>query len=365
VVHRLHSLVRRYGSSLERLLTALALSGLLYYLMRGLPAYPPNWDVVIAAVVFGAALGSPPLGYFLAVLAAVYPLYSLSIYLMALFLAAALLGQRFFINNLGGTLLILASPLLNAVYLLWSVPVLGGLWWGPWGGALIGGLSALWGQVLAGMTGSPLDVLARLEYAGNLPDLLQLIDRFAKADSFDTLWRLAEPFVPDSNRLLFYVLQIAVWAGVGALVGTLAEKPWAQQRRPWMGILIGWIGVLLLPVLTAGVGIWLGIFPDGPAVLLSTGRVLALSILLPGLLVSLLELLRNLFEYPMSFAGLREPAPTPVRSSIRSASRPAELSQSSEASKPASVNSFAPVSQDVVNSQDDEDKDDLVMLEID
>src|SRR5512135_2901984 len=94
---------------------------------------------------------SPPAGYFLAVTAALYPLYTLSLYLAVLFLAVALLGQRVFINNLGATLLVLLAPWLAQYHLEWAAVLLGGLWWGKASGAWIGGLGALWGQVLFGM----------------------------------------------------------------------------------------------------------------------------------------------------------------------------------------------------------------------
>lgn len=350
VFRPLHGLIRRYASTVERVLTAAALAGLLLYLLRGLPAYPPNWDIVLAGVVFGATLGAPPLGYFLAVLAAVYPLYHLSIYLMALFLAVALLGQRWLINNLGGALLTLAAPLLNALYLPWAVPVLGGLGWGPLGGALIGGLAALWSQLLAGMTQAPLDPLARLDSSASLPDLLRLVERFTHIDSFDTLWRLVEPFVPDSNRLLFYVLQIGLWAGVGALVGALVESPWAQHRRPLRGILIGWLGLLLLPGLTLACGLWLGLY--SPVALPLSPRALGLALLLPGVLIALVEIGRNLMEYPLVFdrrAGRARPAiPAPP---------PAAPSPAGERPRPTPP-AASPL-------PDDDEDDDLVRLEID
>ncbi len=354
-----HGLIRRYASTVERLLTAATLAGLLLYLLRGLPAYPPNWDFVLAGAVFGATLAAPPLGYFLAVLAAVYPLYHLSIYLMALFLAVALLGQRWFINNLGGTLLALATPLLSAVYLPWAVPVLGGLGWGPLGGALIGGLAAFWSLLLAGMTQAPLDPLARLSGSASLPDLLRLVERFTRIDSFDTLWRLAEPFVPDSNRLLFYLLQIGLWAGVGALVGALVESPWAQRRRPLRSLLIGWLGLLLLPGLTLASGLWLGLYPA--AALPLSPRALGLALLLPGVLIALVEIGRNLMEYPLAFSAGRAAGRAGGRAGGRA--RPARPAPPA-APAPAGA-APRPTPPTAPPDDDEEEDDDLVRLEID
>jgi hypothetical protein len=125
-----HGLMRRYLSLLERLLIAAGLSGLLYGLMSSLPVYPPNWDLVILATVFVVALWWPGVAYFIAVVAAAYPLYTLSLYVAVLFLAVALLGQRVFIYNLGAMVLVLAAPWLARYNVAWVVPLLGGLWWG-------------------------------------------------------------------------------------------------------------------------------------------------------------------------------------------------------------------------------------------
>ena len=107
-----HGLIRRYMFFVERLLVAAGLSVLLYRLTNNLPVYPPNWDLVILATVFVVALWWPGAAYFLAVAAAAYPIYTLSLYIFVLFLAVALLGQRIFIHNLGATVLVLSVPWL-------------------------------------------------------------------------------------------------------------------------------------------------------------------------------------------------------------------------------------------------------------
>ena len=104
-----HGFFRRNLSKVERVLVAAGLSAALYALMAALPTYPSPWEAVIATAVFFVLLWSPPVAYFLAIIAAVYPLYGVSVYVAVLFLAVALLGQRLFIQNLGGTLLVLIS----------------------------------------------------------------------------------------------------------------------------------------------------------------------------------------------------------------------------------------------------------------
>jgi hypothetical protein len=97
-----HSLMRRYLSLLERILVAAGLAGLLYGLLSSLPVYPRDWDMVILAAVFVAALWWPAVAYFMAVAVAAYPLYTLSLYVAVLFLAVALLGRRVFILTWAG-----------------------------------------------------------------------------------------------------------------------------------------------------------------------------------------------------------------------------------------------------------------------
>lgn len=336
-----HGFIRRNLDVIERMLLAAALSGLLLAWMRMVPAYPPFWDVVLAGVVFVAALWSPPVSYFLAILAAAYPVYQVSLYLAVLFLAAALLGQRIILNNLGAALLTVAAPLLSPFWLPWAVPVLGGLWWGTTAGAVMGGLAALWGQALAGMTGADLDWLARL---GGAVQGAGMVGRFAGADSLDTLWLLAEPFFPDSTVLLYFLLQIVLWAVVGGVVGSLAERDWAQRRRPWASILLAWASITCLVAGHLLIAAWLGIYtPDRLTVM---GRPLLLSAGLPALVVTGLELLRNLVEHPLPRIARKKPA-FPA----------APESPSTPPLHPVPYDSGGKI-------PDDEDKDDLIMLEL-
>lgn len=383
----LHGLVRRYWTAIERVITAGALAGLLYLLMHSLPAYPPYWDLVLTGIIFGAALGSPPLGYFLAAAAALYPIYNISIYLMVLFLAVALLGQRVFINNLGATLLTLAAPLFGQFYLPWVTPVLGGLWWGPVGGLLIGGLSALWGQVLSGMQGLNPDLTLRL---GGGWDPAALVERFAGIDSLATLWRLVEPLAPDSTSLLLFLLQVGLWGAVGSVLGALAEKPWAQRRRPASGVALAWLGVCILLAGQVLSGLWLQQYTA--ELLMRLTRPLGLAFALSGLAVSLFELLHDLVEYPLvtplsrrgtrpGLWGLRH-APEavhnaaatngrPARGSIytrptgdnglKAAAKPTNLAQAPGPTAPANEGQ----ARKPANPPDESDSDDLIMLELD
>ena len=239
-----HGLMRRYLSFLERLLVAAGLSALVFGVMNSIPVYPPNWDLVILATIFVVALWWPAAAYFLAVAAVAYPLYTLSLYIVVLFLAVALLGQRIFIHNMGAMVLVLASPWLARYNVAWVVPLLGGLWWGAAGGAWMGGLAALWGQVLAGMAGLNPDWLGLI---GTSPTVAGVSQRFGEANSLDTLKLILEPLAPNATILLYHLLQVVAWATVGGVVGLLADRTWVQHRRPWGTILIGVAGAQIRP----------------------------------------------------------------------------------------------------------------------
>ena len=220
-----HGLIRRHISTFERILISVFLAGMLFLVINSFQAYPPYWTLVIAVVVFGATMVSPTLGYLIAVAAVAYPLYNLSLYLAALYLAVAILGIKFYVNNLGATLLALAAPWLAPLYLAWIVPVLGGLWWGAAGGAIIGGAAALWGLLIAGMTGLNPDWLMRLSAS---PLTANLISRFSEANSVETLNQIIEPLAPGPTTLLYFLLQILLWAVVGGITASPIWMPSAS-----------------------------------------------------------------------------------------------------------------------------------------
>lgn len=343
IVYPLHSLIRRNLTTGERLIAALGLGGLLYTLMQSLPVYPLYWDVVIVAAVFMLTLWSPVAGYFVAILAAVYPLFTVSIYLAVLFLAIAVIGQHLFIHNLGGTLLTLASPVLGSVYLAWTIPLLGGLWWGPAGGALMGALGAFWGMLIGGLIGLPPDWL---HLFGVLPVVNQLPEQFGSANSIETLGLLFRPFTPDSTSLLYYLLQIASWSVVGWAVGMFSEKDWVQFRRPRAGMAVAAVGALVLALLHVLFNLWLG----RPAIP-GTWNALALTLVCSALATVLLEFVQNFFEYP-----LPAPGRPPVRR-VKTLVVPPPASNGGEGPTSTLQNPVEPPAQD--------DNDDLIMLELD
>ena len=292
--------VRRHLSSIERLLTAAALAFFLYQLLISLPAYPTPWEIVIVTAIFLITLWSPPVAYFLAVLAAAYPIYTLSMYLAALFLAVALLGQRIFIYNLGASLLVLAIPWLVQANLAWALPLLGGLWWGKSGGAWMGGLAALWGQLLFGMMGLSPDWLSILSSPLAFD---QIEGRFAAANSMETLLLIIQPIAPDATILLYHLLQVVLWAMTAGLTGGLAERTWFQQHKPLGNILLVAAGAVILAAGHFALIFWLEpISSEDISGLLS---LLAINAILAVLMVGVLELGRDFLEHPLPSFRLR------------------------------------------------------------
>jgi hypothetical protein len=339
-----HGLMRRYLSLLERLLVSAGLAGLLYGLMSNLPVYPTNWDLVILAAVFVVALWSPTVAYFIAVAAALYPLYSLSLYVAVLFLAVAVLGQRVFIHNLGPLVLVLAAPWLAQYNLAWVIPLLGGLWWGAAGGAWMGALAALWGQIAAGMAGLNPDWLA---LTGTAPTVAGVARRFGQADSLQTLKLILEPFAPNSTVLLYHLLQVVAWSVVGGLVGALADRTWMRQRRPWATLAAGLLGALALLGAHVGLSLWLeqytaeAITAMGPALLIMTATVMGV--------VGVLEGIRGFLENPL---------PPPRRRRARPPRRPA-----GEPEEPERVP--LPVPAQLPAWEPADEAEDLIQLELD
>lgn len=338
VIYPFHGFLRRHLGMVEQVITAAGLAVLLYGLMWFIPSYPPDWGIVIVAAVFFISIGSPVAGYFLAVIAATYPLYVVSIYLAVVFLAIAVIGQHAFIQNLGGVLLTLASPLLNAIYLSWTIPVLGGLWWGPAGGALMGGLAALWMEVVAGMAYLPPDLVNLL---GVLPILTNPFAKFASANSLETFQLLFLPLSPDSSTLLYHVLQIALWAFVGWAVGMFNEKDSVQIGRPKSSVFLVGGGILTLAILQVALNFWLG-----APIAEGAQTALGFAFFFSFIAVIVLEVGQYFVEHPM-------PVPVP-----RSA--PIQFEVDDVPASPAAM----PVPP-LPDMPADDKSDDLIMLELD
>lgn len=339
VIYPLHSYLRRHFGMVEQIITATGLAAILYGLMLFLPSYPPDWGIVITAAVFFVSIWSPVGGYFLAVLAAAYPLYLVSIYIAVIFLAIAVIGQHAFIQNLSGALLSLASPLLGAIYLSWTIPLLGGLWWGPAGGAVIGAVAALWAELVAGMAYLPPDLINLL---GILPVITNPFGRFASANSLEVFKILFLPLAENSSTLLYHILQIVIWSFAGWMVGMLNEKDWVQFRRPRSSISIALVGVFTLAGLQILLNLWLG-----SPINVNAQIALGLTAFSSLVAVIILEFIQHFFEHPLPVPPQQS---APIQFEMDGASNPS--------STPTPIPPLPEMSED-------DKSDDLIMLELD
>jgi hypothetical protein len=305
-----HAFFRRHLSTVERVLVAFGFACAVYSLTAVFPVYPSPWEVVLAVTIFFVMLWSPSVAYFLAVAAALYPLYSVSLYLAVLFLVIALVGQRAFINNLGALLMVLFTPWLAQYHLVWIVPLLGGLWWGKAGGAWIGALAALWSQLLFGMAGATPDLLASL---GAIPSVPALAERFHPAGSLDTLLYMVTPFAPNPTLLLYYLLQVILWAMTAALTGGFAERLWVTHARPLRIVVVIFGGAVLLCAGHLSLAAWLEQYAGDRLYLLAPQIVL--DVLVVTLLAAGLEGVRDFVERPFP-AGASRPVQTPLFSNL-------------------------------------------------
>lgn len=358
-LYPLHSLLRRNMALVEHFIAAAGLALMCYGLTWALPVYPLYWDGVIAAAVFGLTLISPVAGYFAAVAAMTYPLYTVSIYIAVLFLAIAILGQHAFINNLGATLLTFASPILGSIYLAWGAPLLGGLWWGPAGGALMGAVGALWGLIVAGLAGLAPDWM---NLYGVLPVFVDLPQRFAQANSIQALRALFLPLMPTSTYFLYCLLQVGSWAFVGWAVGMFAEKDWALYHRPRSSMVIVLGGASTLALLQVLLSLWLGVpaFPFSYDLNLALGATTLLS----ALAAMFLEWGEDFLEHPLPIPrSEQKPARAPR---VLVEEQPEAAPQPNAA--PAESAGEAPAPREIPKTQDSrksDDEDNLIMLELD
>jgi hypothetical protein len=245
-------LYQRYRVFFDRLVPALGLAWLFVLTNRATGTFPGEWLGFIAGSILVAGLAAPLAGYVLFLLALVYPLYSISIYVAALALTVLIVLGFFVTRHFAAIVLVLAIPLLSTCRIAPLVPLLAGLWWAEWGGVLVGMGSALWLKTFAGMCGATPDLV---QLGGQALAPQQLIDRFHATNSLQTLLQLAEPLAPDPQALLLHILEILGWGLAGYGAGLMRRRI-ETTRRPAIGLLASisagmlglWFGSIVAPV---------------------------------------------------------------------------------------------------------------------
>jgi hypothetical protein len=337
------SLYQNNRTTINRAISAAWLSGMIWLTLRKLPVYPAQWRAVIAAGVLTVGLWTVEGAFYIAVLALLYPLYHISVYVMVLFLAAAVLLRPVIATHFNQTLLVVSVPLLAQVHLE-AVPALwAGLLWGAGGGMWVGGLAALWFKLLGGMSGLNIDLGVLIS---SPLDINLIIDRFHTANSLETLQRLVEPFAPSSTVALSHLLQILIWGMAGYLVGGMARRRWMDERGTLGRVICLVAGAALLAAGNLWVPVWLELRPEDEVMAQVTPAVMdslfAISV------VALLDGCRRLLNRPLPTRRKRKPVPEPAEWVVSEGPKPLPLSHK--------------VPKPVPSDQQD---DDIIMIELD
>jgi len=308
----LFSLVQNNRTTIHRVISATWLSGLIWLTLGELPVYPAQWRAAIAAGVLAVGLWTVEGAFYMAVLAMLYPLYHISIYVLVLFLALAVLLRPVFIAHFNQTLLIVSTPLLAQVHLEAVPALLAGLLWGAGSGMWVGGLSALWFKLLGGMSGLDIDLgilISQHRAQDAALNVNLIIDRFHTANSLETLQRLVEPFAPSSTVALSHLLQILVWGIAGYLVGGMARRGWMDERGTLGRVICLITGAILFLAGTLWVPVWLELRPEdevmAQVVPVAMDSLFAISV------VVLLDGCRRLLNRPLQQRTRRRRKPVP------------------------------------------------------
>ncbi|MEM7028526.1 MAG: hypothetical protein AAF629_02950 [Chloroflexota bacterium] len=351
MVRTSHRFYKRYQSSVESVITGLGLGLLVGLLLANIPVYPPNWAPVLISIIALVAIQWPLVAYLLAALVIIYPIYTISLYLAVLFFAIAILAHRPASHYLGATVLIFLTPLLAQYQLHWAVPILAGLWWGSVNGFWVGGAAALWGKMLAGMSGLEIDWLL---ITGQTASLAGIMQRFNGVGSLDTLSKLIAPIAPDTTLLLYHLLQIAVWALVAGFVGFLAHQRWIYHRYPWSTLLISAAGITALGLSHLFLTIWL---KKTDPTLLNYDPLLIVAV--AGLVVSsTLAVVRQALELPVAPKVHRRIISVPVK---RNKSNQPKVAETPSLARPTPV----PMPELPEWQPPEDDTNDLILLELD
>ena len=245
---------QRHSPFWDRLVLAAGWAGL-YWLCSGIEpwvgaygaataALPPQLPAVVTALILVAGLFSPLAAYLILIVGVAYPLYLISIYVMALAVAVLVLIAPLLVARADRgawplALLVLSAPVLAPFHLTPALSLLAGLWWGRTSGAVAGGLAALWLKICAGMSGTWPDLW---DLNGWRMPFGPLYERFHAANSLQTVLRLVQPLVgrlgsglgiepvlpgtlpiQPGMAVLFHVLQVLSWAAAGYVVGALLD----------------------------------------------------------------------------------------------------------------------------------------------
>jgi hypothetical protein len=366
------SLYQNNRTTIHRAISAAWLSGMIWLTLGRLSVYPAQWRAFIAAGVLTVGLWTHEGAFYLAVLALLYPLYHISIYVMVLFLAVAALLRPVIVAHFNQTLLVISTPLLAQVHLE-AVPALGaGLLWGAGGGMWVGSLAALWFKLLGGMGRLDIDLWALVSslqqpfgYAqdraqGSAPlSVSMIIGRFQTANSLETLQRLVEPFAPSSTVALSHLLQILVWGIAGYLVGGMARRGWMDEKGMLGRVICLITGAILFLAGTLWVPVWLELRPEGQV--MAQVPSAAMDSLLAVSVVALLDGGRRLLNRPLQQRTRRRRR---ARSETFAQQKPGEM-ESGERRMKGKGPKPSPLSHKIPEPVPSDQDEDIILIELD
>lgn len=242
---------QRHRERIEDILVATGLSFLVGLFLNATHVYPQEWQLVLLLTIFVVGTQAREWAYYVAIATVLWPLWFISPYLMALFVAVALLPRTLIIEHLPWILLVLSAPLLAEWHALALPPLLAALIAGASIGFWVGALTAFWIKLVAGLSGWIPELAALHGQAFTLTPIETLV---RDASSLETLELLAAPFIQSSSMLLLHVLQIVAWGCAGWLVGKIIQVDW-QQVSPHIaiipslsaGLILLWSAIYLLP----------------------------------------------------------------------------------------------------------------------
>jgi hypothetical protein len=343
---------QRYQPFFDRLPPAVGLAALFWLTAQTIDVFSLEWRLFITGSVLLAALVAPIAGYLLFVVAAAYPLYEISIYVAALALSVLIILAFFIRERLAAMTLFLSAPLLMAGQMGLIVPVIGGLWWGEWGGALLGLGSGLWIKLFTGMCGMTPDLMT---VGGQALATDHLIARFQAANSYQTLIWMAGPLAPNAETLLLHVLEILGWGLTGYGVGLMRARM-AEMSRPGAGLASG-VGLGL-------VGLIIGSWAIPVGLTLRDASAASISNLLDFLLQYMWNSLIGVGAFGLS-RGLMRPvvAPSPAQVDVQPAPQQAPVAAAS--SKPKAEQKPARQAWAGPQTREEEPPSDIIMIDLD
>jgi hypothetical protein len=236
-------------------------------------AMPIQWRLVLAVCILISGLWMPAIAYVVFIVVVAYPLYLVSIYVMALGLAVLILIAPLVMRHMPLALMVVWAPVLAPIHLTPVVPLLIGLWAsdsivGTWyrpAATVSAALCALWLKLAAGMSGDSVDLW---HINGWSISVSRIYERFHAANSLRTIAMLGAPLarLPGehvSMNLLANLLQVLVWGAAAYVVASIREVLIVRKHGPagrggaWTSLLSLTPGVLALWAGYVAVPTWL------------------------------------------------------------------------------------------------------------